>query len=135
MVAKGQMIEIGAVEQGWALIRWDGQTGYVSSDCVALYNAEAAPEEQIRAILIDTNLNGLTQVKEGTTVRLSATLVGFENDVYTLQWQYSPDGGATAIDIAGANKTAYAYRLTVDNFDYMYRLVVHIQDDVTDAEQ
>ena len=134
-VGKGQMIEIAVPENGWVQIRWGGLVGFVSSDCVALYNVDAAPEEQIRSIRIYTNLGSETQVREGTVVCLSATLVGFEDDVYTLQWQYSPDGGSTAIDIAGANKPTYAYRLTAENFGYMYRLVVHIQDDLMTTEE
>ncbi len=135
VVNNGRMIGIGSIADGWAQISVDGLVGFVRSDYVALYNAETAPEEQVRSIWVDTNLQGMTQVKEGMTVCLTATLTGFENDVYTLQWQYSPDGGATAIDIAGANKTTYAYRLTVDNFDYMYRIVVSVEDEQADAAQ
>lgn len=135
VVDKGQMIEIAASANGWVQIRWGVVIGFVRSDCVALYNAEAAPEEAIRSICIATNLDGMTQVKEGTVVILTATLSGFEDDVYTLQWQYSPDGGSTAIDIAGAGKLTYAYRLTAENFGYMYRLVVHIADEPMTAEE
>lgn len=132
---KGQMIWIATPENGWIQVCWNGMVGFVRSDCVALYNEEAAPEEKIRAIRIDTNLGGMKQVKEGTVVSLTATLTGFEDDVYTLQWEYSPDGGNTAIAIAGANKRTYAYRLTAENFGYMYRLVVHIEDAATTAEE
>lgn len=131
----GQMIEIGTVCDGWAMIRCNGLTGYVYSNCVALYNSEAAPEEKIRSIVITTNIDGMTQVREGMVVVLTATLIGFEDDVYTVQWQYSTDGGATAIDVGGANSLAYAYRLSSDNFNYMYRIVVTIVDTHTNAAE
>lgn len=133
-VEKGAMIEIAVARDGWVQICWEGLVGFVSSDCVALYNEEAAPEEQIRSICIYTSLNGVKQVREGTVVSLTAVLTGFENDAYTIQWQYSPDGGSTAVDIDGANKLTYAYRLTADNFGYMYRVVVHIAEEPMTAE-
>ena len=129
-LSKGQMIEIGTVEEDWTLIRLDDLTGYVLSDYIALYNGEATPEEKIRSINISTNLNGLTRVKEGTTVCLTATLSGFEEDDYTVQWQYSPDGGASAINIDGANSLTYAYRLTAKNFGYLYRVVVDFHEEI-----
>ena len=129
-LSKGQMIEIGTVEAGWTLIRLGDFTGYVRSDYVALYNGEAAPEEKIRSISVSTNLGGLTRVKEGTTICLTATLTGFEEDSYTVQWQYSPDGGASAVNIQGANGLTYAYRLTAENFGYLYRVVVDFHEDI-----
>ena len=133
-VGRGQMIGIGSVADGWALIQAGGMTGYVSSGCVALYNTEAAPEEKIRSIRISTSIDGMAQVREGTVVALTATLSGFEDDVYTVQWQYSTDGGATAIDIGGACSLVYAYRLSPDNFNYMYRIVVTIAETADAAE-
>ena len=134
-VNRGVMVEIGSVCDGWALIRIGSLVGYVSSNCVALYNSEAAPEETIRSIRISTNIEGMTQVREGTVVVLTATLVGFENDAYTLQWQYSTDGGATAIDIGGACGLEYAYRISPANFDYMYRIVVFIDEAQTNVAE
>lgn len=134
-VNRGVMVEIGSVRGGWALIRIGSLVGYVSSNCVALYNSEAAPEETIRSICISTSIEGMTQVREGTVVVLTATLVGFENDRYTLQWQYSTDGGATAIDIGGACGLEYAYRISPANFDYMYRIVVFIDDAQTNVAE
>ena len=134
-VNRGVMVEIGSVRDGWALIRIGSLVGYVSSNCVALYNSEAAPEETIRSIRISTNIEGMTQVREGTVVVLTATLVGFENDTYTLQWQYSTDGGTTAIDIGGACGLEYAYRISPANFDYMYRIVVSIDEAQTNVAE
>ena len=130
-LSKGQMIEIGTVEEDWTLIRLDDLTGYVLSDYIALYNGEATPEEKIRSISIANNLSGLTRVKEGTTVYLTATLSGFEEDVYSVQWQYSPDGGASAINIEGANSLTYAYQLTEENFGYLYRVVVDFHEEIS----
>ena len=134
-LAKGQMIEIGTISAGWAMIRTDEIEGYVHSKRVALYNGEAAPEEEIRTITITTNVAGKTKLKEGSTIILYANLTGFDDDVYTVRWQYSPDGGATAIDIGGANDLTYAYRLTVENFNYMYRVVIDIEDAQSATEQ
>lgn len=134
-VAKGRMVEVGKVENGWALIRWDDMMGYVRSECIALYNGEAEGDEAIRSVVVSTNVDGAQHLQEGMVIILYATLTGFENDVYTMQWQYSPDGGETAVDIEGATGNTYAYRLTVDNFDYMYRVVIHVEDEQTSADQ
>ena len=121
----GTTLAVLQVGEGWCLVRvQDGQTGYVLTDAVALYNEKPAEEENIRAIFVTSNTANMITLKEGMTVILSAQLIGFENDEYTLQWQYSPDGGVTAIDIAGANGLQYGYFLNRDNMNYLYRVVV-----------
>ena len=131
----GTALAVMQVGQDWSFIRvQDGQTGYVQTDAIALYNEKPAEEEHIRAIIVTSNTADMITLREGMTVILSAKLIGFENDVYTLQWQYSPDGGATAIDIAGANGLQYGYFLNCGNMNYLYRVVVTYEADTANEQ-
>ncbi len=66
----------------------------------------------------------------GTVIHLSSELIGFENKVYTLQWQYSPDG-VNWTDEPGANEDTYTYVLDEQNANYYWRIIAN---DVMDKE-
>ena len=66
-------------------------------------------------------------------VILTATLTGFENTNYTMQWQYTPDMGETIVDVPGANDTQYSFPITIENAEYLWRLSVTIHDEAPEA--
>ena len=57
---------------------------------------------------------------------LNAELVGFEGVNYQLQWQYTPDGGETIIDVEGATGLTYSFPVTQENAGYLWRLSVQV---------
>ena len=59
----------------------------------------------------------------GDIVTLIATLQGYDNIDYTIQWQQSPDN-ITWYDIAGANGLTYSITITTDNFEDYWRFCV-----------
>ena len=61
----------------------------------------------------------------GDTVTLYAVLHGYEDTVYTLQWQSSPDNASWA-DISGAVSASYAVTVTEANYTDYYRVAVTI---------
>ena len=66
----------------------------------------------------------------GDTVTLIAVCYGYDNAVYTLQWQRSTDD-ATWADISGANGDRFSFVVDEDNYDDYWRVTVIITD-VTD---
>ena len=138
-IPAGSSVGIFQVKEGWIYAEAETEAGmlkgYIRKDAAALYNEKPGEEENIRAIVIGSNIENLFRVKEGTKVILTAELIGFENDAYTLQWQYSPDNGATAVDIPGATGIAYGYILNRNNFGYVYRLIVTYEPDALLDEQ
>ena len=139
VIPAGSAVGIFRVKEGWIYAELETGTGvlkgYIRADAAALYNEKPGEEENIRAIVISSSIDSLFRVKEGTKVILTAELIGFENDAYTLQWQYSPDNGATAVDIPGATGIAYGYILNRNNFGYVYRLIVTYEPDALLDEQ
>lgn len=102
---------------------------------IVLYNGEAAPEEEekIRAISVSTSAAGSEVVREGDVITLTATLVGFENDLYALQWQYTPDGGLTVLDADSASELTYSYVVNAENAAYLWRVQVMLLNDIDGA--
>ena len=120
-----QVVELGAE---WSIVQYGEFTGYVPTTKIVLYNADVTEEEQtiVRTITVSSNLYGQEIIYEGTEVILTATLTGFEDVNYQMQWQYSADGGATILDVEGANDYQYSYPITIENAHYLWRLSVTI---------
>lgn len=59
----------------------------------------------------------------GSEIVLHATVEGVEPP-YTLQWQYTPDGGQTVLDAEGANSEEYRFVLDEENSRYLWRIKV-----------
>jgi len=61
----------------------------------------------------------------GDTVTLSATLIGYENTIVSVRWQYSTDEknwvDATG---SGADTTEYSFQISSDNQSTYWRLAV-----------
>lgn len=131
-LAKGDTIQVAEIlpEVRMARICLDGDSlyGYIFSDHIALFNA--TPEEQavVRSITISDNIDHTQPIREGTVIRLSVSLTGFEDTNYTIQWQYSPDNGVTVYDIPGANDMSYAYRVNEENVNNIFRVIVNYDD-------
>lgn len=130
MIPAGAMLYVKTIDAQWSYAVYGELEGYVPTGKIALYNAEATPEEEaaIRTISVSSSLEGVTVIEEGTPICLTAVLTGFDGVAYTLQWQYTPDAGATNVDIAGANELTYVYNISFENLTYLYRLVVTVQD-------
>ena len=66
-----------------------------------------------------------TSLAFGDEVDIIAILHGYENYVYTVQWQSSQDD-VTFSDIENANELAYHFTITPDNYLNYWRLLVTI---------
>ena len=58
---------------------------------------------------------------------LTAILFGYDNAVYTLQWQTSKDN-VNWVDVEGATEKSYTMTVTADNYMDYWRVVVTITD-------
>ena len=68
-----------------------------------------------------------TDLYLGDEVTLMAVLHGYDNAVYTLQWQSSPDDTNWS-DISDANNSSYSFSLTMDNYKNYWRVAVVVDD-------
>ena len=103
-------------------------TGYVLLADVAVY-LEDEPEEKpaARMIRLTSSLEGKKAVYPGQEVVLKAELEGFrEDDVYTVQWQYSEDG-VKFKNVKGATELTWSYTISEENFGYTWALVVTLE--------
>ena len=94
---------------------------------------DGQPEEQAdelqpeRTVQVISSLDDMAYVTVGTEVELRAELSGFTDaDRYTVQWQYTPDGGKTFVDAEGANELVYHYSVDKQNYSYAWRLAVNL---------
>ena len=62
----------------------------------------------------------------GDKVTLITVLTGYENLVYTYQWQVQADDGWT--DVEGATGSAYSFQLTEENYNAVWRVQIEITD-------
>lgn len=90
---------------------------------------ENIDESLPRSLRLSSSLNRINGfVEYGTMIELQAELINFrDEDEYKCQWQYSPDG-EIFYDIAGANDLTYEYPVSEENFTYIWKFVVEIQD-------
>ena len=86
---------------------------------------EGAEELVIRSVTATSSLEGVEVVYYGTPVTLDATLEGFlEDDIYTVQWKYSPDDGETYYDVENANELQYVYVADAETLTYSWKIVI-----------
>lgn len=70
---------------------------------------------------------GDTELQFGTEATLIAVLYGYDNAVYTVQWQQSSDN-ANWSDVSGANELRYSLVVTEDNYLNYWRIIVTVTD-------
>ena len=77
---------------------------------------------------MDTSIRGKDSVGFGELVTVSAELVNFKpDDIYSCQWQYSDDG-INFYDLKDATDLTYTYKYSRENFRYVWRIVITIDD-------
>ena len=137
----GDVLKVAEIGKVYSLVLYDEceeGAAYVSNSSIALYysNPDIVPceETELRYITVSTNMTERKTCREGDLIVIRAVLHGFENDTYTLQWQYSPDHGVTVYDLNGENDIEYAYFLTEENYGYMYRVAVYYNADDEGAD-
>ena len=133
-IPAGAILHVKSVDSGYSYAVYSGMAGYVDTNKIALFNSEATEEEKeiIRSVSVSANV-GSTPSHEGDQIILSAKLTGFEDVNYRLQWQYSPDGGATIIDVSGANDAQYSFIINDENAAYLWRVCVTILEATEEA--
>ena len=128
----GDMVMACALGNGWAKVTAGGLNGYVRTNDIIRYITEETPEEEkapiIRSVAVYSTLDGLKEIAEGAEIVLTARLTGFEDTSYRVQWQYSADGGASAIDAPGGSSLRYVYRINAQTIRYLWRIVVTVED-------
>lgn len=133
-MAAGTMLMIRIEDETWAAAQMQAEdgtpcTGYVKLDDIALVlDGKQEEELPVRSIRVTSTIQAGTVITVGTEVFLSAELEGFrEDDLYEVQWQYSPDGGETVLDMEGANGLTHSYRIDKQNYAYVWRLVITLR--------
>ena len=66
-----------------------------------------------------------TEIHFGDSVTLYAVMKGYDDCVFTVQWQISPDDNEYA-DIAGENGLTYTFIVTEQNYTNYWRIVATI---------
>ena len=85
-------------------------------------------EPIVRSLNMDTSIRGKDSVGFGELVTVSAELVNFKpDDIYSCQWQYSDDG-INFYDLKDATDLTYTYKYSRENFRYVWRIVITIDD-------
>ena len=69
----------------------------------------------------------------GAESTLVAELIGYENAVYTVQWQTSQDG-ENWTDVEGATELTYTMVVTEENWQDIWRLVVNVTGVIPEEE-
>ena len=113
----------GSEFKGGEVILADGGNFVVTASYIEI--EETAPEYKVSVF---TSVDGEAFVFFGTEITVSCRLEGFEDTAYTLQWQYTPDDGATVFDVEGATSESFTYTLTEENAGYRYRVVVTTEE-------
>ena len=97
-------------------------------DIIATLKPEDMEELPTRSISIDATIAQETFVYYGSWEEMTANLEGFmEDDVYTVQWQYSEDQGENFVDIEEANELLYGYYVNETNIHYIWRILITLQ--------
>jgi hypothetical protein len=92
--------------------------------------AQESEEPAVRTVRISSSLSGRDFVYVGDEIELKAELLGFKDtDRYTVQWQYSPDGGKTILDAEDGHELTYHYTMSEENYGYAWRMVLTLQPD------
>ena len=95
-------------------------------DIIATLKPEGMEELPTRMLEIHTSLEeyNFKVIFLDTYVTLYATMINFpEDDVYTVQWQYSTDG-EEFFDIEDANELSYRYLTDEENVHYIWRVLI-----------
>lgn len=127
-IPAGDILYVKTIEAEWSYAVYGEFEGYVRTSKIALYNEESTPEEEeiIRKITVRTSADSAEVIYGGDEITLYANLIGFEDDLYTLQWQYTKDGGATVCNIDGANDLTYSFIINDENVTWLWRICVTI---------
>ena len=137
MIPAGELLYVKEITPEWSYAVYGELEGYVLTAKIALYNGETTPEEEeiIRTIKVSSSVDGLEAVYAGTEVVLTATLTGFDGETVTYQWQTTPDGGATILDIEGATNASYAFVVDDTNANHLWRVKVTVVDPETEPTE
>ena len=127
----GSTLWIRIEDENWARVQAQTEeetvvTGFAKLEDLAMMLETALEEElPVRTIRIVSSLDGESVTTVGEEVELRAELNGFlEDDRYTVQWQYSPDGGETVFDAEDGNELIYRYKVSKENYGYAWRMTL-----------
>ena len=84
--------------------------------------AGTEPDHKTRSIYIESDWPEGKVAHRGDKITLSATLTGFEDIEYVLQWQYSTDL-ENWTDEPGANGLTFTYEMNAETAQYTWRVV------------
>lgn len=130
-IPAGESLLVRNVKNGWVEARYNDVDGFVRSANVTLVNPDTEEEldqtgEKLRKLWITSNVDGNTVIYEGSEIILTAHLEGFEDEEYHMQWQNSADGGATFRNVDGATGEQVSFNVSVENQNYIWKLVVEL---------
>lgn len=135
LIPAGEILYVADIAAEWSYAIYGEFEGYVLTSKIALYNDQnTTPEEEeiIRTIKVSSNIDGQSVVYAGTEIILTAALTGFEDDEYTVQWQYSPDGGTSIYDVEGGNELQHAFIINDENADWLWKICITILEPVVE---
>ena len=91
---------------------------------------DEAPQVTVR---LSSNIQNLETIYPGMEATIHAEVTGADRP-YTLQWQYSPDGGQTIVDVEDADAADFHYTVDEETVHYLWRVVVRFDETETPAE-
>ena len=100
-------------------------------DLIAILKPETMESLPTRSVTVKSTIEDEEFVYYGSWEEMTATIDGFQDDdVYTIQWKFSADQGATFNIIEGANELKYGYIVTEENLKYIWRISITLEPKV-----
>lgn len=93
---------------------------------------EPAEASQV-TVRLSSNIQNLETIYPGMEATIHAEVTGADRP-YTLQWQYSPDGGQTIVDVEDADAADFHYTVDEETVHYLWRVVVRFDETETPEE-
>ena len=84
-------------------------------------------------VLIESYVEEISQAGPSAVILLRVSVTNAEGP-YAIQWQYTPDGGDTIIDVPNGNGPEYRYVLDSETAQYGWRVMVTMLPEETNAE-
>ena len=103
---------------------------YFNMNNVMLLMGEVEYNVPIRKVKLTSTLDGLTEIKKGTEITITADISGFvEDEIVKITWQYRPADAEddTFYDIEGAEGFTYTYTVDAQNIHNEWRIVLTLK--------
>lgn len=111
----------------------EDETGDADEDADETEIGEEEVTEEVTDRSVSISMNIGEEVFENDVIEIVAVINGYEGLNYTLSWQYF-DGTAWHT-VEGANGLTHSFTLTEENYNWLWQLVVEVEEQEAAADQ